>query len=487
MNKLLLPDDEIKTINILLEIEKTFIPKAEYVFRTFCSILGLKPRFYYEFCPEEIHVYYGTEREPQALITIYCHPETAQFFKERKVYEEAKVHLNLIQSDYIPFLFSQPGEITAPGKERAYIKKDIIASAFYFLSCWQEYGESNSVTENYRYNYTQSLQYLLNFADIPVVDRYCEIFRQALEIAFSTKIYCEIWPSGKKFALSLSHDIDYYGYGELRYHKPMIIYKKGRKTDGSSKIYKRIKYMFRWAFKSFYSAEKEFAKLVKNEKKKSANATYFLLSKRDDPDDRKNYLYRDRSSSQLKKILLESQVGLHGSETTAFNAEKLIQEKENYQKYFPEPQGFRAHFLFFEYQQFFRNLENAGLKYDTSLGYREHTGYRAGISYPFFPFNNDDNRPFNVLEIPFTVMDVTLISPLMMNLSVSAGRLHIRKLINEAFKNNGHVSILWHNNTFDFIDNRFWGKLYWQIIDFCQKNEGWVCSTDDMYNWWLKR
>lgn len=94
-------------------------------------------------------------------------------------------------------------------------------------------------------------------------------------------------------------------------------------------------------------------------------------------------------------------LALHGSPQSAFDPLVLAEELANLRDLGFNPTGFRTHYLHFNYQQSFPFLEEAGIKYDsTSLGYWEHIGFRAGISFPFYPFNIAENRPFRVLEIP---------------------------------------------------------------------------------------
>ncbi len=46
-------------INILLNLPEKYIPKAEFVLRTYCYILRLNPTFLYGKHYEGAHLYYG--------------------------------------------------------------------------------------------------------------------------------------------------------------------------------------------------------------------------------------------------------------------------------------------------------------------------------------------------------------------------------------------------------------------------------------------
>jgi len=146
--------------------------------------------------------------------------------------------------------------------------------------------------------------------------------------------------------------------------------------------------------------------------------------------------------------------------------------------------GYRSHYLHFDYQKSFRILENAGILYDSTLGYWENIGFRAGISFPFYPFNIEENRPFRVLEIPLIVMDTTLHSKKAMNMNPLAARLTLRRLIDMADKYQSHLSLLWHNVTFDPIDFPLWAGVYWSTLRHAISKGGWITSLHDIWTEW---
>ncbi len=175
-------------------------------------------------------------------------------------------------------------------------------------------------------------------------------------------------------------------------------------------------------------------------------------------------------------------MGLHGSPESAFDAEVLAQELNALRELGFDPQGFRTHYLHFDYQKSFTILENAGLRFDSTLGYWENIGFRAGVSFPFFPFNLEENRPFRVLEIPLIVMDTTLHSPKAMNLSYSAAKRTLKRQIELAAGYQSHLSLLWHNNNFDPVEYPGLGKLYWKTISHALNHNAWVTSLKDLYD-----
>ncbi len=126
-------------INILLNLPEKYLPKAEFVLRTYCYILRLNPTFLYGKHYEGTHLYYGLPGKFDYPLKIYFQPETAEFFEKRELYPLEKVDFCKFRNEPIPFLFSCNGAIFSFTEETCCFRKDIIASGFYFLTCWHEY------------------------------------------------------------------------------------------------------------------------------------------------------------------------------------------------------------------------------------------------------------------------------------------------------------------------------------------------------------
>ncbi len=471
-------------INILLNLPEKYLPKAEFVLRTYCYILRLNPTFLYGKHYEGTHLYYGLPGKFDYPLKIYFQPETAEFFEKRELYPLEKVDFCKFRNEPIPFLFSCSGAIFSFTEETCCFRKDIIASGFYFLTCWHEYILAYYGQTQGRIDYKQSLQYRWDFTETPVVDVYCQMLLYAMEIYCPQFIREISWAEKKRFAVSLSHDIDYWDYwsGSAK----LDVFKYNLRTFIKRPFNSLYKITGHLLHKNLiYNPWKTMRSMTRRENEKDVRSTWFLLARKDFPDKRQNYINDVKAKVQIMDLLGQQDVGLHGSPQSAFDPLVLAEELANLRDLGFNPTGFRTHYLHFNYQQSFSILEEAGIKYDSTLGYWEHIGFRAGISFPFYPFNIAENRPFRVLEIPLIVMDTTLFSPKAMNLSYVSAKRALKRLIDTAEQYQSHLSLLWHNTTFDPIDYPMWGKLYWHIIDYALKKQGWVTSLKEIYEEWV--
>lgn len=476
--------EKYPNINILINVPDKYIPKAEFVFRTYCYILRLSPKFYYARHSEGIHIYYGAYNDKNYPIRIHFDEATADFFEGQELYPLDRVNFRKYNKEHIPFLFSQNGEIYSFFEDFSVIRKDLIASGFYFLTCWHEYVLSIKGVPKGRVDYKQSLQFRWDFIDVPIVDVYCQILHRAVQLQLPEFVRDIHWNGKKSFAVSLSHDIDYWHYWTPQ--QMMSTYHHNLTT-----IYKRpLAALFKMIGHSLHKVLgnnpwKKIRRIVRREEALNVESTWFLLAKDDFEDPRQNYISNVEYREHILDLLNQQDIGLHGSPEAAFDYNILIKEIEVLKKLGFTPNGFRTHYLHFDYQKSFSILEQAGIKYDSTLGYWEHIGFRAGISFPFYPFNLKENRPFRVLEIPLIVMDTTLLSHKAMNLNVFSAYYRLSAMLNKSAGYQSHVSFLWHNTTFDIVDFPFWGALYWRMIKSARRRNGWITSLSQIYDEWV--
>ncbi len=470
----------MKQINIYLDVSPSFVPKAKYVFETLFRVQGLKPKFFTEFTMENIHIFYGENTKNRYPLHIYHNPEAADFFNQRHLYPESKVNLVKFASEYIPFLFSQPGDIFHYTAHHVHLRKDIIASGFYFLTCWQEYAAIKPIDPNNFFKFQDSLQYIHGFAEMPVVDRYLEILRFALQKQLSDYSCEHIW--GKKnYALSFSHNIDYWQYWT---DDQINSLRKRRDKFFSYKFLQKIirLFIYRFGIKNF-EPNVIMQKILSFEKNNNITSSCFLLANDSFPDKRMNYFSDVDSQAQILRTLKNSSINLQGTKEAGYQLDFLEKEFEKMEEL--EIEGFRVRYLNFNYQNLFNILEKCGFIYDSSIGFYENIGFRAGISYPFFPYNIAEDRPFEVLEIPVAITDRALYKQT--NGNISRAKSKMSGMLKKAAKHKTHISIIWHNHIFDKIDYPGWSNLYWKIAKFDRKHARMLFSTNELAKFWKEK
>ncbi len=140
-------------------------------------------------------------------------------------------------------------------------------------------------------------------------------------------------------------------------------------------------------------------------------------------------------------------VGLHPSYKTARDSEIFRMEKSNLEKIRDSDIDLtRQHYLRWFWNTTPHQIELLDFKMDSSLGYRNHIGFRCGTGYPYYLFNFETRLPFTFLELPLIFMDSALVKE---KGSASLSGLEVTKAFLDDNKFNTHVTINFHNSNFD--------------------------------------
>lgn len=125
-------------------------------------------------------------------------------------------------------------------------------------------------------------------------------------------------------------------------------------------------------------------------------------------------------------------------------------------------------------------LEQAGYTYDSTFGYNETIGYRAGTGQVFRPF--DAQR---LLELPLHIQDGALFYPNRLDLSEPEAEELCRPLIDNAGKFGGVLTLLWHDRSHG--PERFWGGFYVRLLQSLKSRESWFGTAAQVVDWFRKR
>jgi hypothetical protein len=142
--------------------------------------------------------------------------------------------------------------------------------------------------------------------------------------------------------------------------------------------------------------------------------------------------------------------------------------------------GVRMHWLYFEADSP-RRLEAAGFDYDSTWGYNETPGYRAGTSQVFrLPASE------NLMELPLSVMDTALFYRGRMGLvHRDAFRLCVRIVAN-AKRFAGTIVINWHDRS--LAPERLWGGFYRNLLkEVVRGNWVWFTTAREAVDWFRWR
>jgi hypothetical protein len=333
------------------------------------------------------------------------------------------------------------------GAEQPGLEVDVFGSAFFMLTRYEELVVDER--DGYgRFPAAASVAARHGFLTTPVVDAYVELLWQALERA---------WPRLERrpraFAVLLTHDVDdplatldhgplhaarAFGGDLVRRRDPRLALRRARSLLGDRGADPHNTFDFL---------------MDVSERHGLRSAFYFLAHRDQGPRDEGAYLFEDPWVGALIGRIAQRghEVGLHPSGCTYRDAARTAEELGRLQRVAAaqgvrqDEWGGRQHFLRWANPDTWRNWEAAGLGYDCTLGYSEAVGFRTGTCHPYRVFDLRERRALALREVPFQVMDVTLLSA--MALTPDAARAAVLDIAAECRRYGGSLGLLWHNNT----------------------------------------
>ena len=125
-------------------------------------------------------------------------------------------------------------------------------------------------------------------------------------------------------------------------------------------------------------------------------------------------------------------------------------------------------------------LDRAGYRYDSTVGYNEAVGYRAGTGQVFRPLGVQ-----RLLELPMHIQDGALFYPQRMNLSEPEAWAQCQMLIDQTRRFGGVLTVLWHDRSHNA--ERFWGDFYIRLVAALKASRVWFGTAADVVEWFRRR
>ena len=174
-----------------------------------------------------------------------------------------------------------------------------------------------------------------------------------------------------------------------------------------------------------------------------------------------------------------SEVGLHG-----IDAWKDLQSAQSEQSRIREvtgqsSMGTRMHWLYWN-EGSPKTLEDAGFTYDSTFGYNDAIGFRAGTTQPFCPWGAE-----RLLELPLNIQDSAMFYSDRMMLSEADALNACRELIHSMSLFGGALTVNWHTRSLS--PERLWGDFYGRLLKEIRAHRVWFGTAQEVVGWFRKR
>jgi hypothetical protein len=330
-------------------------------------------------------------------------------------------------------------------------KTDLPLIALAVLNRWEEV-QSSERDQWGRFAARASVAFQEEFLHRPIVDEYGLALEQVL------KVLSPNWlPSPREPRLKVSHDIDLTGIpfrlssaigATVRRHRPLdtFLYLLSVLPGVDPPTLKTVDRIVQLSLKEGLDS-----------------AVYWMAAKPSQFDT--GYSLFDRRIQTRINVFAERgvEMGLHPSFFTFGDPVLLAKEVSEWRSAVGEQQmGGRQHFLRW-LPQTWSDWAKAGLSYDSSVGYADCIGFRAGTCIPYRPWSLEEDQPLHLLEVPLLVMESTLIASDYMGLKKEEAVVHVRKLAERCRAVGGVFTLLYHNSS--LTDPPFGEKFYFSLVE----------------------
>jgi len=344
---------------------------------------------------------------------------------------------------------------------------DVAGSVFFMLTRYEE-AVLSFRDRHGRFPAEASLAYREDFLDRPIVDEYLEILWACMK---------RLWPGLKRkewsYQVYLSHDIDH-PLGVVNKSWLQVV-----KNIGGDLIRRKDVDL---AFRRFK------AKLTRDYSIDPFNTFSFIMDLSEQYGLKSSFYFKTGFSNEqfdesyslnspwMEKLLRNiyergHEIGLHTSydayndpnrTRSEFEALLRVADKLNVVQ---RQWGGRQHYLRWENPVTWQIWEDAGLDYDSTLGFADHVGFRCGTCRDFPVFNLKTREPLRLRERPLIAMDTTLLVPQYMALRPEQAIEWIERLSSTCRRFAGTFSLLWHNTN---LVQAWQRRLYLKILEAIQ-------------------
>jgi uncharacterized protein DUF7033 len=450
--------------------------RIKYVWRTLVELAGFPCHFVARDYQGKVDIEYGPIISDRCVLSV----------QQRQDFNMSTAHpTSLTREENIEFIL-WPGDdplasIIFRENGKTILLNDIVLTTFYFLS-----GAHDNIIPRNKIGdqlVESSFLYRQQSLHIPIINKYSLLIARI----FQGRPRLNLWPNKKRYAVALTHDIDYpeiYRLVEtiraLAKPKPSSLHKARQIIRGKVSF---------WCFNQWMGIETAagirsafFFSGIKNS----------LLSNVFSAPDPFYDVGREKYRQVLKSLMDAGfEVGLHASynswrSVAKFHAEKIRVENSLGQPVFSN----RQHYWQSDPNAFFRTAllhHRVGLRCDTTIGFERRCGFRYAIAAPFQLLNLDSDKVIPVVELPTALMDDQLFGYRSLGY-LGQPREEVDELLSQVSRNNGLFVVNFHERVLNEIMFPGWRQYYMHILaKVSDDSDCWCALPTEIADHYLRR
>ena len=297
------------------------------------------------------------------------------------------------------------------------------------------------------------------------------------EIAAGLGLERRGYPGGEHFLVALTHDVDLLGGGGL----PTA----ARKLAGSvaHRSRRRLLEATTFAEDALRGRDPDYPLQAMVDAEGGRGSTCFFLTRQEAPQDG----YPERYRPALEAAIAETRAaGLEVAVHASYGARERPGAIAEEARALEGAQGVRHHYLRSDPARLAAELREAGLRYDSSIGWPSQPGLRAGTPYPYRLWDPERREPGG-WELPLAVMDATLSEERYLGLEPDAAYEAAVEALEPVADHGGAVAILWHPPQHHPRLSNGFDRVYRRLLAWIDEHGGRAGSAAETLDRWEAR
>ncbi len=373
-------------------------------------------------------------------------------------------HLPLRALEGIPILFGEPA-IEQCGAELV-VRADLLASAFFLLTRYEEWVRPNVRDEHGRFPGRESVPFRAGFIERPIVDEYSAMLRE-----WAHRVGVEVAEPRRRFSVLLTHDVDWIGpeRGLFLAVRSVVGGLLGRRPLARALSDAAVSVgLLRHPCDNLEDVIRMERPLTERFPPDRCHSVYFFMAGGEPPYDGFYSLRNPKTLNCLRHVVASgASIGLHSSYAAGADPTRVLQERRMLQEITGLPiDKNRHHYLAWREPGDGVAVANAGIRWDSTLGYADVSGFRLGVCRPLPLFDPAKRCCIGIEEHPLVAMDCSFDRQNYMGLSEEAAFDNLRTLANATFAHRGEFVCLWHNTVLAATDGSYHRALYGRVLDY---------------------
>lgn len=446
-----------------ITVSSAFLPEKRYILDTlFWQFLGIP----FSLVPSnKIGPYYKIEL-PEGNEILF-HDNFFSRFDEQAGYlkkEALPDSLVILKNEFcpepdLPFLFGEDSFQIKEKKHRTELTcgADIFASAFFFLSRWEEHVVKTR-DKHKRFPCNESFVQQHGLERRPLVNEYVEFLWNLLK-----KLSYPGERLSRSYSVIPSHDVDYFRRFDSLWKISKTLMADISNRRSPSLFIKDLKTALKGRKGEINDPFDTFDYLMDESEIQGFTSEFYFISAVNGEYDCEYDINNDEVIDTIHHIISRGhKVGMHASYNVLNKPAVFRNELSRLEKIGGKVQFNRNHYLRFDLPKSWQILADNNFTKSSNMGFSNKAGFRSSCCYSYPVFNILSRRTLQLVEQPLIVMESALVKDKPIQDAFFEEAVDLSRIVK---KYNGEFTFLWHNSNLNLPEWESFARRYGGFLE----------------------